>query len=252
MVSVILPAAGRGKRMQAGVNKVFLSLMGKPILFHTLRAFAAVEEVQEVIIVTGAEEVEPLRRFLRGAGPVLRRSFRSIKVVEGGSERQYSVWNGLKASSIESDVVLVHDAARPLVSRATIEAVIDAARAHGAAIAAVPEKNTVKIVEDGCVTATPDRSKLWAVQTPQGFSRSLLMEANEKAVSDGFLGTDDASLVERCGAKVHVVMDSYRNIKVTTPEDLIVAEAFLRQTDSLSGKVRQAAAKVHDFMKRKD
>lgn len=248
MVSVILPAAGRGKRMQAGVNKVFLRLMGKPILFHTLRVFAAVPEVQEIIVVTGAEEVEPLRRALQGLG-FFREAAKSVKVVAGGSERQYSVWNGLKASSEASDVVLVHDAARPLVSRATIEAVIEAARAHGAAIAAVPEKNTVKVVKDGVVTATPDRSTLWAVQTPQGFSRSLLMAANEKAESDGFLGTDDASLVERYGAKVHVVMDSYQNIKVTTPEDLVVAEAFLRQSGSFTGTVRRAASEVCDFIK---
>ena len=238
MVSVILPAAGRGKRMQAGVNKVFLRLMGKPILFHTLRAFAAVPEVQEIIVVTGAEEVEPLRRALQGLG-LFREAAKSVKVVVGGSERQYSVWNGLKASSEASDVILVHDAARPLVSRATIEAVI----------AAVPEKNTVKVVKDGVVTATPDRSTLWAVQTPQGFSRSLLMAANEKAESDGFLGTDDASLVERYGARVHVVMDSYQNIKVTTPEDLVVAEAFLRQSGSFTGTVRRAASEVCDFIK---
>lgn len=213
--------------MKAGINKVFLELLGEPILCHTLRAFAALPEVQELIVVTGREEVGPLRRLLAdtiGIGPV-----EAIKVVEGGSERQYSVWNGLKASSEESDVVLVHDAARPLVSRATIEAVIAAARRYGAAIAAVPEKNTVKVVEDGIVTATPDRAKLWAVQTPQGFSRSLLVAANEKAEADGFLGTDDASLVERYGAKVHVVMDSYENIKVTTPEDLVVAEALLQK-----------------------
>ena len=224
MVSVILPAAGRGKRMKAGINKVFLELMGEPILCHTLRAFAALPEVQELIVVTGRDEVEPLRRLLAD-----RTVLGPAEVVEGGSERQYSVWNGLKASSEESDVVLVHDAARPLVSRATIEAVIEAARQYGAAIAAVPEKNTVKVVEDGIVTATPDRAKLWAVQTPQGFSRSLLVAANEKAEADGFLGTDDASLVERYGAKVHVVMASYENIKVTTPEDLVVAEALLQK-----------------------
>ena len=230
MVSVILPAAGRGKRMKAGINKVFLELMGEPILCHTLRAFAALPEVQELIVVTGRDEVEPLRRLLANRTVLgSAEDSKSIKVVEGGSERQYSVWNGLKASSAESDVVLVHDAARPLVSRATIEAVIEAARQYGAAIAAVPEKNTVKVVEDGCVTATPDRAKLWAVQTPQGFSRSLLVAANEKAEADGFLGTDDASLVERYGAKVHVVMDSYENIKVTTPEDLVVAEALLQK-----------------------
>ena len=125
LVSVILPAAGRGKRMKAGINKVFLELLSEPILCHTLRAFAALPEVQELIVVTGRDEVEPLRRLLANRTVLgLAEASKSIKVVEGGSERQYSVWNGLKASSAESDVVLVHDAARPLVSRATIEAVI--------------------------------------------------------------------------------------------------------------------------------
>lgn len=247
MVSVILPAAGRGKRMQAGVNKVFLSLLGKPILYHTLRAFAAVPEVKELIVVTGKDEVAALRRSLQHL-PGLP----AVKVVAGGSERQYSVWNGLKASSEDADVVLVHDAARPLVSRRTIEEVIAAAKEYGAAIAAVPEKNTVKIVEDGVVVSTPDRAKLWAVQTPQGFQRSLLIASNEKAEQDAFLGTDDASLVEHYGAKVHVVMDSYQNIKITTPEDLVVAEAFLRQKRSLHDTMQDAAAKVHDFLHGKD
>lgn len=247
MVSVILPAAGRGKRMQAGVNKVFLSLLGKPILYHTLRAFAAVPEVRELIVVTGKDEVAALRRSLQHLS-----GLPAVKVVAGGSERQYSVWNGLKASSADADVVLVHDAARPLVSRKTIEDVIAAAKEYGAAIAAVPEKNTVKIVEDGVVVSTPDRAKLWAVQTPQGFQRSLLMAANEKAEKDSFLGTDDASLVEHYGARVHVVMDSYQNIKITTPEDLVVAEAFLRQKRSLHDTMQDAAAKVHDFLHGKD
>ena len=231
MVSVILPAAGRGKRMQAGVNKVFLRLMGKPILFHTLRVFAAVPEVQEIIVVTGAEEVEPLRRALQGLG-LFREAAKSVKVVAGGSERQYSVWNGLKASSEASDVILVHDAARPLVSHATIEAVIEAAREHGAAVAAVPEKNTVKIVDaEGLVVSTPPRKSLWAVQTPQGFKKDILLEANDRAEMEGFLGTDDASLVERLGRPVKVVEGDYRNIKITTPEDMVTAEAFLRQME---------------------
>jgi 2-C-methyl-D-erythritol 4-phosphate cytidylyltransferase len=147
--------------------------------------------------------------------------------VAGGSERQYSVWNGLKRVADAADVVLVHDAARPLVTAQTIEAVIKAAREQGAAIAAVPEKNTIKVVSDaGIVKSTPVRSTLWAVQTPQGFRKEILIEANEKAETDGFLGTDDASLVERLGRPVHVVMSDYSNIKVTTPEDLLVAEAF--------------------------
>ena len=171
--------------MKAGINKVFLELMGEPILCHTLRAFAALPEVQELIVVTGRDEVEPLRRLLADRtvlGPA--EASKSIKVVEGGSERQYSVWNGLKASSEESDVVLVHDAARPLIRPAVIEAVIEVARAHGGAIAAVPEKNTVKVVDAaGVVVSTPARSTLWAVQTPQGFRRVVLDEVGVEIVS---------------------------------------------------------------------
>ena len=125
--------------------------------------------------------------------------------------------------------MLVHDAARPLIRPAVIEAVIEAARAHGGAIAAVPEKNTVKVVDAaGVVVSTPARSTLWAVQTPQGFRREILCAAYAQAAADGFLGTDDASLVERLGRPVHVVMSDYRNLKVTTPEDLVMAQALLQ------------------------
>ena len=125
--------------------------------------------------------------------------------------------------------MLVHDAARPLIRPAVLEAVIEAARAHGGAIAAVPEKNTVKVVDAaGVVVSTPARSTLWAVQTPQGFRSEILCAAYAQAAADGFLGTDDASLVERLGRPVHVVMSDYRNLKVTTPEDLVMAEALLQ------------------------
>lgn len=239
MVSVIFPAAGQGKRMQAGLNKVFLELAGKPILVHTLLKFSKVSEVGELIVVVGSEEVAIIEQLLKDIA-----GLKPYKVVAGGSERQYSVLNGLKCASQAADVVLVHDAARPLVSMATIENVITAARKYGGAIAAVPEKNTIKEVVDGVVVNTPDRSSLWAVQTPQGFWRDILFAANEKAMQDNFLGTDDASLVERLGKKVHIVMSDYRNIKLTTPEDLIMAEAFMQEsTEKLASKV-QAAAKI--------
>lgn len=248
MVSVIFPAAGQGKRMNAGINKVFLELADRPMLIRTLQKFSAVPEVGELIVVVGAEEVEPVTNLLK--------KYQELKpwlVTEGGSERQYSVWNGLKQVSAEADVVLVHDAARPLVTVKTIEAVIGAAREYGGAIAAVPEKNTIKIVsEHGVVKSTPARSTLWAVQTPQGFRKQILLEANIKAEADGFLGTDDASLVERLGRPVHVVRSEYSNIKVTTPEDLLIAEAFLRhEQGSMLASVRSAAKFAKETMKGK-
>lgn len=246
MVSVIFPAAGQGKRMNAGINKVFLELADKPMLIRTLQKFSAVPEVGELIVVVGADEVEPVTKLLEKFS-----GLKSWKVTEGGSERQYSVWNGLKQAASDADVVLVHDAARPLVTVKTIEDVIAAAREYGGAIAAVPEKNTIKVVsESGVVKSTPARSTLWAVQTPQGFRKQILLEANIKAEADGFLGTDDASLVERLGRPVHVVMSEYSNIKVTTPEDLLIAEAFLREEHgSLMDTVRSAAKFAKETMK---
>ena len=227
MVSVIIPAAGQGRRMQAGCNKVFLTLGGEPVLVRTLRQFARVPAVSECIVVAGAQEMETVEAMLRAADA--REGLPSWRVVAGGSERQYSVANGLAACDKEAEIVLVHDAARPLIRPAVIAAVIEAARTTGGAIAAVPEKNTVKVVDAaGRVVETPPRSALWAVQTPQGFRRETLAAAYAQAAADGFLGTDDASLVERLGAPVAVVESDYQNIKVTTPEDLVIAEALLK------------------------
>ena len=206
MVSVIFPAAGEGRRMNAGKNKVLLELMGKPILVRTLLRFSECPAVDDFIVVVGEE------------------------VVAGGSERQYSVRNGIAALHPDADVVLVHDAARPLVSVKTIEAVTAEAWRSGAAIAAVRAKNTIKVVRgDGVVESTPERANLWEVQTPQGFRRDILEAAYRRAEADGFLGTDDAGLVERMGLPVRVVEGSYRNIKVTTPEDLWVVETFMER-----------------------
>ena len=238
MVSVIFPAAGQGKRMQAGINKVLLTLGGEPILTRTLKTFSAVEEVGELIVVVAADEVTAVERQLQKVA-----GLKPFQVVAGGSERQYSIYNGLQRVADTADVVLVHDAARPLVTVKTIQAVIDSARAKGGAIAAVPAKNTIKVVDkDGLVESTPPRSTLWEVQTPQGFRKDILLKANEQALQDNFLGTDDASLVERIGVPVAVVKSDYRNIKVTTPEDLLIAEAFLQCTAAEEASNLQAAA----------
>ena len=225
MVTVIIPAAGQGKRMAAGVNKVFLELSGKPILSRTVKRFSECKDVDRLIIVVAEEEIAAIKRLLVGIPNV-----KPFEVVAGGSERQYSVANALKVVSDETDIVLVHDGARPLVSEDTIKKVIAAAMENGAAIAAVPEKNTVKIVNnDSFVMRTPDRATLWEVQTPQGFKREIIEQAYKQAEKESFLGTDDSSLVERLGIPVKVVMSEYQNIKITTPEDLLVGEAFVRE-----------------------
>ena len=234
MVSVIFPAAGRGKRMKAGMNKVFLELSGMPILVRTLLRFSSCTEVDNLVVVVGEEEVSFVRGIL-GRVPGLK----PWQVTAGGSERQYSVWNGIQAiaDASDDDIILVHDAARPLVSVEVIRETIRSAREHGGAIAAVPAKNTIKICDDRQqVVQTPDRSTLWEIQTPQGFRRDILVRANERAVEDGFLGTDDASLVERCGYPVYIVNSDYRNIKITTPEDIVVAKAFLADGVSEAGE----------------
>lgn len=249
MVSVIFPAAGQGKRMQAGINKVLLTLGGEPILTRTLKTFSAVEEVGELIVVVAADEVAAVERQLQKVA-----GLKPFQVVAGGSERQYSIYNGLQRVADTADVVLVHDAARPLVTAKTIQAVIDSARAKGGAIAAVPAKNTIKVVDkDGLVESTPPRSTLWEVQTPQGFRKEILLKANEQALQDNFLGTDDASLVERIGVLVAVVKSDYRNIKVTTPEDLLIAEAFLQCTaDEEASNLQAAASKARQAWLKED
>ena len=268
MVTVIFPAAGVGRRMGAGKNKALLNLCGKPILVRTLLAFSGCDKVDDFIVAVGAEEVDEVSRMLDKT-PGLK----PFRVVAGGAERQYSVQNALTALSPDAEIVLVHDAARPLVTTKTIEAVVAEAWRSGAAIAAVRAKNTIKIVRgDGVVESTPDRAKLWEVQTPQGFRCDILKEAYRRAEQDGYLSTDDAALVERMGLTVHVVEGDERNIKLTTPEDLWTAEMFLgrdalgaakesvknagiefgEMLDELADKVSDAAAKVKAYAEKQE
>lgn len=224
MVTVIFPAAGASRRMGCGKNKIFLEIAGEPVLIRTLKIFSQVERVKELIVVVGADEIKIVEELLKSTP-----NLKSWQVTIGGSERQYSIANGLKFVPATSEIILVHDAARPLVSVQTIDAVIDAAEKFGGAIAAVPEKNTIKVIDaEGFVKNTPPRSNLVEVQTPQGFRREILFRAYSQAETDNFLGTDDASLVERIGAQIKVIRSDYRNIKITTPEDIDIAESFLR------------------------
>ena len=223
MVTAIFPAAGQSRRMKSSTNKNFLELAGQPILIHTLLKFSESDKVNKLVIAAAVDEVTIIEEMLNNT-----EGLKPFQVVVGGSERQYSIANALKVVDDDCKIILVHDAARPLVSIDTIEAVINAAEIYGAAIAAVSEKNTIKVIDDDCfVIDTPPRSKLVSVQTPQGFRREIIMEAYEQAAHHDFLGTDDSSLVEQLGCKVKIVYSDYRNIKITTPEDILIAKAFL-------------------------
>lgn len=225
LVTVIIVAAGRGNRMNSSMNKVFMPLGGQPILLHSVLAFSECARVNNLIVVAAANEVGCVEKMLTGAPEI-----KPWQVVLGGSERQYSILNALKVVPEETNVVLVHDGARPLVTQECIERVIHMAVIRKAAIAAVPVKDTIKKVDDSAtVTGTLDRNALWSIQTPQGFDFAIVRQAYEQATKDHYLGTDDASLVERLGVPVNIVMGNYENLKVTTPEDLIVAEALLQE-----------------------
>lgn len=225
MITAIFPAAGQGKRMGMKVNKIFLSLGEKTVLYHTLHTFSECKMIDELVVVASPEEVTVVRELLKTMD-----GLKPWQVVAGGVERQYSIANALQVIHPDTNIILVHDAARPLISTKIIEKVIEETRQYGATITAVRAKDTIKVVdENGIVIDTPQRSGLWAVQTPQGFQGDILKAAYQKAREDDFLGTDDASLVERMGKKVKVVEGDYTNIKITTPEDLIMAESFIKR-----------------------
>jgi 2-C-methyl-D-erythritol 4-phosphate cytidylyltransferase len=236
-VIVIIPAAGLGTRMApASVatgkkSKQFTELAGAPILIHTLRKFAAHPAITEIWIALRKAEIGDFRARLDKESKDIRQN--KIELVEGGEHRQQSVANALAAISADADdVILVHDAVRPLVTPEIIQEVIRAAEKYGAAIAGMPAVDTVKQVdrtaEGALITATVPRERVVMAQTPQGFRYGVLKKAFDEATADGFLGTDEASLVERSGKEVAVVMGSPRNIKITTPADMELAEFYLK------------------------
>lgn len=218
---VILPAAGMGKRMGAGKNKLFIELQGIPVFIHTLRIFNSDNQCQEIIMSVHPDDQVEMNHLIKKY-----QIEKKITFVSGGTERQHSVYNGLKNIKVDG-IVLVHDAARPFIQKNLIAELVEAAENFGAAVVAVPVKDTIKKVANGMVIETVERSSLWAIQTPQAFRIPLLYKAHQHAEKLGFLGTDDASLVEFLGEKVAIVRGDYNNIKLTTPEDLSFANAIL-------------------------
>ena len=228
-VVAIVPAAGAGKRLGLGINKAFAILRGAPLIVHCLAMLARTELVSEAIVVLAPAEVEEGSELL-GRYQADYFSSLPIKVVAGGKERQDSVANALAAVPDDAAYIAVHDGARPFAGRAVFERTLAAAKEQGAAIAAVPVKNTIKVVDaSGVVVDTPMRSTLVAVQTPQIFRASLLKEAYAALAAKPAAVTDDASVVELLGHRVVVAQGRYENIKITTPEDLVLAEHFLEE-----------------------
>lgn len=230
-VTAIIPAAGSGRRMGGGTPKQFQELAGLPVLIHTLRLFAAEPQVDEIVVAAAPDQVETTWELVR------RYQVQKVtRVVAGGAERQESVWQALRVVGSRPRVIAVHDAARPLLPPEKLSAVLAAAAQYPALVMAVPIKDTIKVAalppEEGpdalpVVTQTLPREQLWAIQTPQVFHGALLERAHRRAQADGYVGTDDAVLVERLGHPVAIFPGSPENFKLTTPEDLSAAEAIL-------------------------
>jgi 2-C-methyl-D-erythritol 4-phosphate cytidylyltransferase len=223
-VTVLIPAAGTGSRMGSATNKQYLILVDRPILAHTLALFDSHPVVDHIYVISPPEEIARCRTDV-----VELYGFTKIRnLIPGGAERQDSVRNGLlSCGASDDDIILIHDGVRPFFPASFIEQVVTVAACIGGCVVGVPVKNTIKQVEHGLIQNTPDRHCLWQAQTPQAFRYDLIREAHEQALRDGYRGTDDASLVERLGLPVAMLEGSYRNIKITTPEDLILARAFL-------------------------
>lgn len=231
-VFVIIPAAGLGTRMapagkKTAATKQFVEIDGAPVIIHTLRVFARNPQVEQIVVALRKNEMEQFSRLLEK-----ERQVGKVATVEGGEHRQQSVENALAhLKAAPDDVVLVHDAVRPFVDDEIIDHVIREVEKHGAAVAGLPAVDTIKQVERAAegaiVTSTIPRERVVQAQTPQGFRYELIKRAFDAATADGFTGTDEASLVERLGENVWVVMGSARNIKITTPADLELAEFFL-------------------------
>lgn len=224
-VAAIVPAAGSGTRMGTKTKKQFLALAGIPLLGYALKTLETCPVVRSIVIVAGPGDED----YCRSAVVEKLGLNKVAAIVPGGKERQDSVYSGLLALSPEFDIIVVHDGVRPLFSLNILESVIAAAQTHGAAACAVPAKDTVKLADENkFVTRTLPRDRTWLVQTPQAFRYELIMEAHRRARGDNLLATDDTALVESLGGQVKIVMGSYENIKITTPEDLELAAAIIR------------------------
>lgn len=225
-ISVVIPAAGSGKRMKSGRNKVYLKLLGKTVLERTVEAFERNPRVDRIIVVVGREEVDYCKRQILKP----EEHPRLTDIIPGGAERCHSVYEALKLLD-ETDIVLVHDGARPLVDDEIIDRCIEGVQKWGCCAAGVPVKDTIKIVKEGYVAATPERSSLFAMHTPQAFFAGFLRDAVRQGIEAGFFGTDEAVFAEKVGKKVFIVESKYDNIKLTTSDDLTIAEAILMKRE---------------------
>lgn len=219
MISAIILAGGKGRRMGYDLSKQFINIKGKPMLYYTLQKFLRCKKIDKIVLVLPKDEIDYcIKNVLE------KYSLKVDKIVEGGKERQDSVFNGLKACK-DSDIVLIHDGARPFVSEEMISNGIKYAKKYGAAAPGVMPKDTIKVIDgEGFCKMTPNRSELVAIQTPQVFKWDLIMNCHLKIKEEGKVVTDDTMVVENCNEKVYLYNGDYKNIKITTPEDLIIAE----------------------------
>ena len=221
----IVPAAGTGERMGITRKKPYLLLNKRPLLYYTLTALDSITSIAQIIVAVAPGD----ERFCQQQVLEKFHFKKSIQLIPGGSSRQESVRRLLERVPEDAQLVLIHDGARPLITPELLEQAIAETRVWKATVLAVPVKDTIKSANDTLqIEKTISREQLWAIQTPQTFERSVIQEAHQRASQEGFIGTDDAALVERMGVRVKIVMGSYDNIKITTPEDLIVAEALLK------------------------
>lgn len=222
-ITGVIVAAGSGKRMGAGMNKVYMPLFKESVLYYTLKAFKESESIDEIVLVTGKEDFYTAEKISEKLGI-------SIILTEGGKERQDSVLNGTNKAS--GEVIAIHDGARALITPQMIDDVIADAKKYGAASIGVIPKDTIKETEGGFIKSTLKRENSCLIGTPQVFRKEDIIKAHKKAKEDGFLGTDDCSLVERLGIKIKVTEGSYENIKITTPEDIYAAERILAKREA--------------------
>ncbi|MCI8456373.1 MAG: 2-C-methyl-D-erythritol 4-phosphate cytidylyltransferase [Mammaliicoccus sciuri] len=219
--TTIIPAAGQGKRMGTEINKLFLEINGETIIRQTVAVFQEIDSCEQIFIAAHPDEVELMEEHLKDFSKV-------AGIIPGGQERQHSINEVLKVL-IDTEVVMVHDGARPFITQEKIDQLYQDALTKDAVILAVQAKDTIKQVINGVVEHTYDRSTMWQVQTPQAFKRDIILKAYEQAEAQNYLGTDDASLVEKAGYKVHISNGDYDNIKITTHEDLIIAHYILEK-----------------------
>lgn len=223
--TVIIPAAGKGKRMNTKKSKQYIELLDKPILVYTIEAFEKCDQIDNIIIVVGEDEIEYVKKDIMEKYHLKK----VISIVKGGKERQDSVYEGIKNVPQDTDIVLIHDGARPFIDKETIIRTIDTANECSACVVGVKVKDTIKTVNNNnIIIDTPNRNSLWAIQTPQAFKKELIIRAYNKAKVEGIKATDDSMLIEQCSnTQVKIVEGAYSNIKITTKEDLIFAKGYL-------------------------